>query len=117
MAQGDYARAEPLYRQALEIRKKALGENHPDYAASLNNLATLYQIRGTMRGPSRFTARPGNHEEGPGREPPRVCHQPEQSGRALPFQGDYGGPSRSYRQAMEIRKKALGRTTPIMPPA
>ena len=29
-AQGDYARAEPLYRQVSEIRKKALGENHPD---------------------------------------------------------------------------------------
>ena len=32
MAMGDYARAEPLYRQALAIRKKALGEDHPDYA-------------------------------------------------------------------------------------
>ena len=28
-AQGDYARAEPLYRQALEIRKKSFGESHP----------------------------------------------------------------------------------------
>ena len=27
---GDYAKAEPLYRQALEIHKRALGENHPD---------------------------------------------------------------------------------------
>jgi len=40
---GDYARAEPLYRQALEIRRKVLGEQHPDYAASLNNLAVLYE--------------------------------------------------------------------------
>ena len=43
---GDYARAEPLFRQALEIRKKALGEGHPDYAAGLNNLAALYQAMG-----------------------------------------------------------------------
>ena len=43
---GDYARAEPLYRQALEIRKQALGEKHPDYAASLNNLAGLYESMG-----------------------------------------------------------------------
>ena len=43
---GDYAKAEPLYRQALEIRKQVLGENHPDYAASLNNLAGLYQPMG-----------------------------------------------------------------------
>ena len=43
---GDYARAEPLFRQALEIWKKALGEDHPDYAPSLNNLAALYQAMG-----------------------------------------------------------------------
>ena len=43
---GAYDRAEPLYRQALEIRKKALGEEHPDYATSLNNLAALYHAMG-----------------------------------------------------------------------
>ena len=39
---GEYARAESLFRQALEISKKTLGEAHPDYAHSLNNLALLY---------------------------------------------------------------------------
>ena len=43
---GDYAKAEPLFRQALEIRKKALGEEHPYYAFSLNNLAGLYPRKG-----------------------------------------------------------------------
>jgi CHAT domain-containing protein len=43
---GDYARAEPLYRQALEITKKALGESHPEYAKGLNNLAELYHSMG-----------------------------------------------------------------------
>ena len=43
---GDYARAEPLYRQAMEIRKQVLGEKHPDYAVSLNNLAELYEAMG-----------------------------------------------------------------------
>ena len=33
-AMGEYDRAEPLFRQALEIRKKALGEEHPDYATA-----------------------------------------------------------------------------------
>ena len=45
-ARRDYARAEPLYVNALEIRKEHLGENHRDYAASLNSLATLYRSRG-----------------------------------------------------------------------
>jgi len=43
---GEYAKAEPLLRQALEIRKKALGEQHPAYATSLNNLALLYRNMG-----------------------------------------------------------------------
>ncbi len=40
--------AEPLYRQAMEIRKVQLGENHPDYATSLNNLAGLYKAMGRL---------------------------------------------------------------------
>ncbi len=46
---GKYANAEPLYKQAMEIRKRRLGENHPDYAASLNNLAALYHYKGEYR--------------------------------------------------------------------
>ncbi|MEH2162514.1 MAG: tetratricopeptide repeat protein, partial [Nostoc sp.] len=38
--------AEPLYLQALELRKRLLGDNHPDVAASLNNLAELYFFTG-----------------------------------------------------------------------
>lgn len=30
--QGRYAEAEPLYKQALELRRTALGEDHPDFA-------------------------------------------------------------------------------------
>ena len=41
-----YADAEPLYKQAMEIRRTALGERHPDYATSLNNLALLYDAMG-----------------------------------------------------------------------
>ena len=44
--QGKYKQAEPLYIQALELRKQLLGENHPDTATSLNNLAQLYNNQG-----------------------------------------------------------------------
>ena len=42
----DYAKAEPLLKEALEIRRKVLGREHPDTATSLNNLAELYQAMG-----------------------------------------------------------------------
>ncbi|MBD2526353.1 tetratricopeptide repeat protein [Nostoc sp. FACHB-133] len=45
-ATGQYSEAEPLYKQALELRKRLLGENHPSFATSLNNLAGLYKSTG-----------------------------------------------------------------------
>ncbi|WP_293363204.1 tetratricopeptide repeat protein [Microcoleus sp. CAWBG52] len=41
--QEQYSKAEPLYKQALEIRVGELGENHDDVAVCFNNLAFLYQ--------------------------------------------------------------------------
>ena len=43
---GRYEEAEPLYEQALAIAKGSLGDDHPSYATSLNNLAGLYQTLG-----------------------------------------------------------------------
>ena len=41
-SQGRYNDAEPLYLESLDIRKRQLGNDHPDVASSLNNLALLY---------------------------------------------------------------------------
>ena len=45
-SQGRYNDAEPLYLQSLDIRKRQLGNDHPDVATSLNNLAVLYESQG-----------------------------------------------------------------------
>jgi tetratricopeptide (TPR) repeat protein len=44
--QGDYNEALPWSEQCLSSTKARLGENHPDVAASLNNLAYLYDSQG-----------------------------------------------------------------------
>ena len=43
---GSYSDAEPLFRQALEIRETQLGANHPAVAKSLNNLALTLKYQG-----------------------------------------------------------------------
>ncbi len=45
---GRYDEAEPLYKRSLAIREKALGPEHPDVAASLENYAALLRV--TQRG-------------------------------------------------------------------
>src|SRR5262249_1485174 len=49
LRKGQFARALPLVRKAVDIRKKLLTENHPYYATSLNNLAMLYKALGEYR--------------------------------------------------------------------
>ncbi|OUL27387.1 tetratricopeptide repeat protein [Nostoc sp. RF31YmG] len=47
--QGLYDQTLPWYEQCLEVTKKRLGEEHPDFADSLNNLALLYKSQGKYR--------------------------------------------------------------------
>ena len=41
--------AEPLYEQALELRKRLLGENHPSTATQLQQFGVSLQCNGTLR--------------------------------------------------------------------
>ncbi|MBM4001106.1 MAG: tetratricopeptide repeat protein [Planctomycetes bacterium] len=42
---GDYARAEPLYHDAIAARERILGERHPEFARTLNDLANLHYAK------------------------------------------------------------------------
>ena len=42
----DYAKAEALYLEALEISQKVLGQEHPTNAAILSNLGLFYNSQG-----------------------------------------------------------------------
>jgi len=48
-ATDQYAAAEPLYQQALEIYRASEGEDSPEVATSLNNLAALYLAMGNYQ--------------------------------------------------------------------
>ncbi|MEQ8957186.1 MAG: tetratricopeptide repeat protein, partial [Coleofasciculus sp. C2-GNP5-27] len=44
--QGLYEQAEPWFKDCLSVTVQRLGDNHPDVATSLNNLAELYRFQG-----------------------------------------------------------------------
>ena len=46
LVQGRYGEAEPLFEQALQLRREVLGGRHPDTLQSLNDLAALYDRQG-----------------------------------------------------------------------
>ena len=45
---GRLQEAELLFRESLELRRKALGAEHPDVGTSLNNLGVLLQDQGRL---------------------------------------------------------------------
>ena len=56
-AQGKYAEAEPLFKQALAIKKKVLGSEHPGVATSLENYAALLRKTGRSAEAAKIEAR------------------------------------------------------------
>ena len=94
---GRHAEAEPLYLQAMEIRRTALGEQHPDYATSLNNLAALYVAMGRhAEAEPLYLNGDGDSPRGPGRAASRLRRLAEQPGGAV----RRDGPSRGGRAAL-----------------
>ena len=45
---GDLAAAEPLYREALEVQRKTLGNRHPSTLASISNLGGLLYAKADL---------------------------------------------------------------------
>ena len=106
---GSTPQAQPLYEKALEIRRRLLTDDHPDTAASYNNLAINLNAQG------KYAAGPAALREGAGdppppahRRPPR--HRPElqQPGVQPQRPGEVRRrPSRSIEKALEIHRRLL----------
>jgi CHAT domain-containing protein/tetratricopeptide (TPR) repeat protein len=106
---GESAKAEPLFRQALQIRKKALGSRHSDTAQSLNNLAVLYYSLGNYtKAEPLFRQALQIRKKALGDQ-----HLDTAGGLnnlALLYQSmaDYTKAEPLYREALQIYKKVLG---------
>ena len=55
VARFDVARA--LYLKMLAVKRRTLGDSHPDTLASISNTALLLQNEGSLARRSRFSAR------------------------------------------------------------
>ena len=112
-SQGRYEQAEPLLVQALEMRKRILGEHHPDVANSLNNLAGLYDSQGRYEEAEPLLVQAlemrkrilGEHH-------PDVASSLNNLASLYDSQGRYEQAEPLYVQALEIFKRILGEHHP-----
>ena len=107
--QGQYAKAEPLFVKALEVRRRVLGEEHPDTLTSMNNLALLYQAPASSPRPSRFV-KALEIDRDAGRGAPRHARLHEQPGGAVPGTGS--SPGRAALRKPGVRRRVLGTEHP-----
>ncbi|MCC5661100.1 tetratricopeptide repeat protein [Nostoc sp. XA010] len=111
--QGLYSQAAPWYQKCLEATKERLGEEHPDVAQSLNNLAYLYNSQGRYR-----EAEPLHQQALAlrrkllGEEHPDVAVSLNNLAHLYYSQGRYSEAEPLYIQALALRRKLLGEEHP-----
>ena len=109
---GRYKEAEPFHRQALEIRRRVLGEHHPEFADSLNNLAELYRTTNRDAEASRSTGRRSMSIVVVGQHHPRFALMLNNLARLYLKTERFAEAEPLYRQATEMYRQVLGEQHP-----
>ncbi|MBC7515894.1 MAG: tetratricopeptide repeat protein [Alkalinema sp. FL-bin-369] len=107
--QGLYGLAEPWYEQSVEITRSALGEEHPDYAISVNNLAGLYCAQGRYgEAEPLYLKALGIKRSALGEEHTSYATSLNNLAGLYKSQGRYREAEPLYLKALEITRSALG---------
>jgi CHAT domain-containing protein/tetratricopeptide (TPR) repeat protein len=110
---GDYSEALPLYKEALAIREKALGKEHPDFAHGLNDLAGLYESMGDYsKALPLYKEALAIREKALGKEHPDYARTVINLAVHYHSMGDYAKALPLYKEALAIMEKALGKEHP-----
>ncbi len=110
---GRYESAEPLLRFALHIREQQLGPDHPETAASLNNLAGLYQAQGKYEEAEPLYQRALSvREQQLGPDHPETAASLNNLAMLYYAQGKYEEAEPLYQRALSIVERQLGPTHP-----
>ncbi|WP_442947006.1 tetratricopeptide repeat protein [Nostoc sp. UHCC 0870] len=111
--QGLYTQAEPWYQQCLSTVQNRLGDNHPDVATSLNNLAALYESQGKYdQAESLYLEALELRQRLLGDNHPDVASSLNNLALLYYSQGKYDQAEPLYLQALELYKRLLGDNHP-----
>ena len=107
--QGRYSEAEPLYQQALALRQRLLGDDHPAVATSLNNLAALYRSQGRYsEAEPLYQQALALRQRLLGDDHPDVATSLNNLAALYRSQGRYSEAEPLYQQALALRQRLLG---------
>ena len=111
---GYYAKAEPLFKEALGIRQKVLGREHSVTSGSLNNLAALYEDMGDYgRAEPLYREALEIRQKVLGREHPFTAISLNNLALLYTKEGDLAKAEPLYEEALEILQKVLGGEHPF----
>ncbi|MEH2465747.1 tetratricopeptide repeat protein [Nostoc sp.] len=111
--QGLYDQALPWYEECLEVSKKRLGEEHPDIALSLNNLALLYYSQGKYNEAEPLYLQALELSQRLlGEEHPDVALSFNNLAALYVSQARYSEAEPLLKQALELRQRLLGEEHP-----
>jgi eukaryotic-like serine/threonine-protein kinase len=112
--QGDFAAAEALHREALEIQRAA-DPDSPDFAAALTSLATIMTMAGRLEpADSLFREALALRYRLLGGEHPDVAWTLYSHADLLLAMGDLAGAERNSRQVLSLRGRTLPDGHPIV---
>jgi tetratricopeptide (TPR) repeat protein len=98
---------------SLLIYKKALGDEHPDYADGLNNLGLLYYDMGDYKAAEPYYKQALEiYRQVLGEAHPDYASSLNNLGSLYYDMGDYKAAEPYYKQALEIYRQALGEAHP-----
>jgi tetratricopeptide (TPR) repeat protein len=111
--QGNYSFAESWNKDCLEVVRKRLGEDHPDVATSLNNLALLYESQGKYEeAEPLYRSALEMYKRLLGEEHSYVATSLNNLAELYRSQGKYEEAEPLYHSALEMYKRLLGEEHP-----
>jgi serine/threonine protein kinase/Tfp pilus assembly protein PilF len=110
---GQYTNAEAMFREAVALRKKLLGKEHPAVAKSLNNVGIALYRQGRLAEAETLQREAlAMHKEVQGSEHPDVASSLNNLAGVLLDEGKLQEAETLYRQALAMQTKLLGPESP-----
>jgi tetratricopeptide (TPR) repeat protein len=113
LASGDYAKAKPLFQEAIAYSRELKGNDHPDTAGAIASLAQVYALSGEYDKAEALAVEGLQlYEKVLGKEHPNYASQLSTVGEVYLATGDHKRAESLLKEAKVLTEKVLGREHP-----